>query len=120
MPTADEIVTLLARLDGDEWRVPVLTAVFTGLRRGEQLALRSNRVDLNGAKMQIVEALDEAGGEVSVKEPKTSSGRRTITLPAIVVEALREHRQQQLERCLLLGIGRPASDALVFPGPDGA
>jgi integrase len=36
-----------------------------------------------------------------------------------VVHALRGHRQQQLERSLMLGLGRPPDDALVFPGNDG-
>jgi integrase len=119
MLDAEQIATLVVKLDGNEWRTPVLVALYCGLRRGEQLALKWNRVDLGGAKMQIVEALDEAGGEITVNQPKTRAGRRTVTMPAIVVEALREHRQRQLERCMLLGLGRPASDALIFPGPDG-
>jgi integrase len=116
MLDADQVAVLLTRLD-DEWRVPVVTALYCGLRRSEQLALRWNRIDLDGAKMQIVEALEQAGGAVSIKLPKTRAGKRVISLPANVVEALRDHRRQQLERCLLLGLGRPPDDALVFPGP---
>ena len=40
---------------------------------------------------------------------------RTITLPQVVVDALREHRRRQLEMCLLLGLGKPSDAALVFP-----
>jgi integrase len=119
MLTTDQVDALLAKLDGDEWRTPVLVALYCGLRRGEQLALRWNRVDLDGARMQVVEALDEAGGKITVKSPKTKAGRRAISLPAIVVAALRDHHRQQLERCLLLGIGRPSDDTLVFPHPNG-
>jgi integrase len=36
-----------------------------------------------------------------------------------VIDALREHRRQQLELRLALGLGKPADDALVFPGDDG-
>jgi integrase len=118
MLDADQIAALLNRLD-DEWRTLVVVALYCGLRRSEQLALRWHRVDLDRARMAIVEAFEETGGKIRVKEPKTRAGSRTISLPAIVVEALREHRRQQLERSLLLGIGRPASDALVFPGPEG-
>jgi integrase len=117
MLNAEQIKDLLAKLDGDEWRVPVITALYCGLRRGEQLALRWHRVDLDRARMELVEALDEAGGKVTTKQPKTAAGRSTISLPAIVVEALRDHHRQQLERCVLLGTGRPAGDSLVFPGP---
>jgi integrase len=117
MLNADQIAALLAKLEGDAWRVPVIVALYCGIRRGELLALRWSRIDLDGGKMAIVEALDETGGEVSTKTPKTRAGRRTISLPAIVVAALREHHRQQLERCLLLGLGRPPADTLVFPGP---
>ena len=77
--------------------------------------MRWNRVDLDVAKMEIVEALDEADRSVTAKPPKTKAGRRTISLPAIVVEALRAHKIQQLETSLLLGLGRPPDDAIVFP-----
>jgi integrase len=36
-----------------------------------------------------------------------------------VVDTLRAHRQRQLETRLLLGLGKPSDDALVFPGDDG-
>ncbi|MBA2595195.1 MAG: site-specific integrase, partial [Chloroflexia bacterium] len=35
--------------------------------------------------------------------PKTTSGRRSIALPPSVVESLKQHRVQQLERRLALG-----------------
>jgi integrase len=120
MLNAEQITALLAKLEGDEWRVPVIVALYCGLRRGEQLALKWNRVDLDRARMEIVEALDEAGGEVSVKEPKTTAGRRIISLPAIVVAALREHRQQQLEIRLALGLGGKPDLMFPAPGPDDA
>ena len=42
---AEQITTLLKRLDSDEWRVPVVVALYCGLRRGEQrgVALESGR-----------------------------------------------------------------------------
>jgi integrase len=120
VPNAEQIKTFLERLADDPWRVPVIVALYCGLRRGEQLALRWNRVDLDGAKMQIVEALDETKATgITVKTPKTKAGRRTISLPTIVCETLREHRKAQLERCLLLGLGKPADDAPVFPNENG-
>jgi integrase len=118
MLNAGQIAALLPKLD-DQWRVPVIVALYCGLRRGEQLALRWHRVDLDGAKLHVVEALDEAAGKITVKEPKTDAGRRTISLPQIAVDALRTHYKKHLERCLLLGLGRPAGDSLVFPGSNG-
>jgi integrase len=121
VPNAEQVETLLERLADDPWwRTPVVTALYTGLRRGEQLALRWSNVDLEQKRLRVVEALEETkAAGITVKQPKTSAGRRTISLPAIVIAALRQHRQQQLEQCLLLGLGKPSRDALVFPGEDG-
>ena len=52
-----------------------------------------------------------------MKPPKNKAGRRTISLPAIVVAAQREHRREQLELRMALGIGKMPDDALVFPAP---
>jgi integrase len=40
-----------------------------------------------------------------------------VSLPEIVVDALRDHRRQQLELRVALGLGRMPDDALVFPAP---
>jgi integrase len=116
-PNAEQVATLLDRLAADDpWRVPVLVALYTGLRRGELLALRWSAVDLDQARLRVVAALDETKARgIAFKAPKSAAGRRTLSLPGVVVEALREHRQQQLERAMLLGLGRPPADALVFP-----
>ena len=88
---------------------PSVVAVYTGLRRGEQLALRWSNVDVDGARLRVVEALDETKASgVTLKAPKSAAGVRTITLPQVVVDALREHRRRQLEMCLLLGLGKPS------------
>jgi integrase len=116
---ADQIAPMLARLEGSDLQAPVIVALYCGLRRGEQLALKWANVDLDGAKLHVVEALEETSAGVTVKTPKTAAGRRTISLPAIVVAALRAHRRAQLEMRLVLGLGKPSDDALVFPGMDG-
>jgi integrase len=117
---ADRIQPTLAKLEGTEWYAPVIVALYCGLRRSEQLALKWNSVDLDGAKLHVREALEETVQHgIRVKAPKSAAGRRTVSLPRIVVDALREHRKAQLERCLLLGLGRPSDDALVFPDHNG-
>ena len=68
--------------------------------------------------MTISRALEETvGGGVTVKAPKTAAGRREMSLPQVVIEALRAHRLRQLEFRLACGLGRPDDDALVFPHP---
>jgi integrase len=60
-------------------------------------------VDLDGANLRIERALTSSGRDSHLVEPKTSSGRRKISLPPQVADALRRHRVEQTERRLLLG-----------------
>lgn len=118
VPTEDQIAPMLDSLVGTEFHVPVVLTINTALRRSELLALRWSDINLDAATLTVARALDETrAGGVTFKSTKTESGLRTISLPAAAVVALRQHRKAQLERCLLLGLGRPASDSLLF-GPE--
>jgi len=97
-----------------------MVALFTGMRLGEVLALRWSRIDLDRKRLEVREALEPAKGGVGFKAPKTKAGRRDITLPDILVEALRDHRRAQLQSCLQLGLGRLPDDALLFAQLDGS
>jgi integrase len=103
------------------WLFPVAAlALGTGMRRGEILALQWGDVDLDGATLRVDRSLEETKAGLRAKAPKTKHGRRTISLPASTVDALRQHRRQQLELRLALGMGRESADTLVFSTPEGA
>jgi integrase len=70
-------------------------ALCLGLRRGELLGLRWVDVDLDAGTLEVVQALQRVGGELRFVRPKTDDSERTIPLPAICVDALRLHRNQQ-------------------------
>ena len=91
--------------------------IYTGVRRSEALGLRWSDVDLDHARLTISQALEEVGTMITIKPPKTSAGVRTISLPVVAVEALREHKRQVLEQRLALGQGKLPPDALVFGDP---
>jgi integrase len=87
---------------------------------GEVLALRWNRVDLDGKVLKVREALEQTKAHgIRFKPPKSKAGRRDITLPDVLVDALREHRKDQLELRMQLGAGRLPDDALLFATVDG-
>jgi integrase len=65
-------------------------------------------------------AFKETGAGLRFKAPKTRHGRRTISLPASVLDLLRAHWKAQVEMRLALGLGRPDDDGLVFARPDGS
>jgi integrase len=93
-----------------------VAALYTGLRRGELLALRWRNVDLDSKTLRVRESLEstKAGG-VRFKTPKTRAGRRDVTLPDIVLEALREHLRQQLEQRLVIERGIMSGGVVAFP-----
>jgi integrase len=124
--TTDEMVivrdvpALMERLQGHALHVPALLGVLCGLRLGEVLALRWCCIDLERKIIQIRETLEqtEAHG-IRFKPPKSKAGRRDITLPDQMVEALRGYRRDRLALRMQLGIGRLPDDALLFTDIDG-
>jgi integrase len=80
-----------------------IVALATGLRRGELLGLRWRDVDVERRTLSIRQTVGLVGTTILAGQPKTRSGRRTIPVPADVIEALREHRRRQNERRLALG-----------------
>jgi integrase len=115
-----DVPALIEALKGTRLYVLAVTALFTGMRLGEILALRDGRVDLDRGVIQVREALEPTAGSIRFKTPKTKAGRRDITLPAIVIEALRERRRELLEWRMRLGLGRLGPEDLLFPSPDGS
>ncbi|GAA1633422.1 hypothetical protein GCM10009733_032990 [Nonomuraea maheshkhaliensis] len=57
--------------------------------------LRWADVDLEASKLEVVQSLQRVAGRLQFVRPKTSDSERTVPLPPICVEALREHRRKQ-------------------------
>lgn len=73
-------------------------AVLGGLRSGELLGLQWKDVDWEDGAVHVRRQLtrvDRDGFQFS--EPKTAKGRRAVTLPAIAMDALKQHRARQIE-----------------------
>ncbi len=97
-----------------------LTAIMTGLRRGELLGLRWRDLDLDTGKAAIRQAFVRAvDGSSAMTGPKTASGRRVVSLPESVVKTLRALRRRQREAQLVLGPEWEDHD-LVFCSPNGS
>lgn len=110
IPTVAE-VHALAEAIGGRFRAAVLVAAFAGLRKGEILGLRRCDVDLEGRSISVMQQrqLDAAGTHL-VGPPKTEAGRRTIAIPAAVVDELRRHLAQYAQ---------PWDEGYVFTGEKG-
>jgi integrase len=79
----------------DRYRALWITALGTGLRQGELLALRWEDVDLTAGRLWVRHTLANVDGTLTLLEPKTDRSRRLVVLPAPVCVALRAHRTRQ-------------------------
>jgi integrase len=92
---AQQAKATLKAADGHRLCALYVLALFLGLRRGELLGLRWQDVDLDGAKLEVVQTLQRVAGSLRLVPPKTDDSARTVPLPPVCVEALREHRKRQ-------------------------
>ena len=118
--TADQVKSVLTALRPTAIYPHVAVLLATGLRRGELCGLQWHDIDLDAARLRVERAIERTGAGLRIKEPKTRSGRRTITLSTGTIDVLREHRQATLETRMALGVGRLPDDAFVFGAPDGS
>jgi integrase len=118
--TAEQIGDLFAKLQGHRLYIPAVVALGTGLRRGELLALQWQNIDLDAGFLRVERSLGQAEKKLYFKAPKSQAGRRSLSLAPFVVDALRQHRKEQLELRMALGLGKQAAEALVFANLDGS
>ncbi len=97
----------------------VNTALALGLREGEALALQWTDVDLEGRTLTVRRNVSRVPRQGLVFDvPKSKRSRRTLTLPAVVVDALKAHRSRQKEQ--RMAAGKAWEDhGLVFTSPIG-
>jgi integrase len=85
-------VYALAEAVEPRFRALVLMAAFTGLRRGELLALTRQRIDLLHQTVAVAEQRhDLPDGSLLLAPPKTDAGRRVIALPPPLAVELGRH-----------------------------
>jgi integrase len=97
----------------------IIMAVTTGIRRGELMALRWSDIDLERGMLHIRRTMYRLSGFGFVENtPKTRTSKRRIILPAVVVEALKEHQQRQIQAQKKAG-SKWIDKGLVFPNTHG-
>ncbi len=99
-PTLDltQAQDLLGSLDGEPYGPLIELALWTGMRRGELLALRWKDVDLDVGQARVSATLSRLTGKGLVESgPKTEESANTVPLVGRAVAALLRQRQAQLE-----------------------
>jgi integrase len=122
--SVEEVTRLLAGFAGTVYQSIVATAVMTGARLSELLALRWSDVNFTAHTITISRAIERTKefGTV-VKEPKSWRGKRTIGIDPALTAILKAQHTQHLrlragvsERAVVsLGAVRLPAETLVFP-----
>jgi integrase len=96
------------------------TALFTGMRRSELLALRWQDVNFMLSQVYVSRGLHQLrDGSFIFRSPKTAKGRRMVALPPSAILVLTAHyEKQKLERALMGGKAL-STDDLVFSTLEG-
>lgn len=124
--TPEEVAKILPVLERHSLGAVLLTMMGTGTMPSEVFGLEWRRVDLEGATMEVVAALDRVRGEDGKLRPvlaplKTAYRARKIDLPPQVVDALRAQRLSQKKARLLYAKAwaKAPLPELVFTTPRG-
>jgi integrase len=96
--TKEEIHRLLSAVSQDRYPF-FLTAISTGMRLGELLAMKWSHIDWNRGVYFVKESLYKG----RFVEPKSATSKRSINLPRTLLEVLRTHKARQSERRLQIG-----------------
>ncbi|WP_192895272.1 site-specific integrase [Pelotomaculum sp. FP] len=90
--------------EGLKYKVIILLAVFTGLRRGELMGLEWQDIDFNKGTLLVRQAsqyLPDKG--TFTKAPKNESSVRLMALPASIMTLLKQYKVNQAEERLKVG-----------------
>lgn len=105
--TEEDLQKVFTEMIADKRRALWLTMLAFGPRRGEALGMRWSLTDLDAATAKLRKQIRRLRGEVDPetgrrrgrlveKDLKTAESRATLSLPAALVEVLREHRRAQV------------------------
>ena len=104
--TADQFRQFIATIPKDDLhRAAFILLFFTGIRRGELLAITPADFDFDAALLSISKSYKRLQGKDFIQPPKTEKGRRVIALPPFVASIM--------EDCLHR-LGDPAPGQRIF------
>lgn len=124
----EEQKSYMAVLDCTSYKVLLVTALFTGMRQGELLALTWENTDLIKKELKVVSTFKETRiykddgsfeWQMVKQPPKTKSGIRTIPLPDFLIKELTNHKRKQVERAIELDRDNFNPQHLVFCSEEG-
>lgn len=107
--TLDELATIVENMPA-RYQLMVLLAAWCALRFGELTELRRSDIVIGKGVIHVRRGVIWVDGKPIVKEPKTTAGKRDVTIPPHLMPAVRQH---------LLEHTAPGSSGLLFAAPTG-
>jgi integrase len=104
--TLEQTLALLEAAGDSRLNAYVVLSLTVGVRTEEARGLRWDHVDLDGDPSAVRPVPPSVAVWRSVRQggdTKTAKSRRTLALPQTAIQALREHRRQQIEDRLAAG-----------------
>lgn len=92
----EQAAAFLKAISADRLQALFILAIAGGLRQGELFALRREDVDFDAGAVAVRRTVVQLGKEFVVNEPKTAKGRRRVELPALAIDALRDHLRRMM------------------------
>lgn len=101
--TPQESRIFLKATRGDRLEASWVTMLACGLRRSEMLGLAWEDLDLDVGTLTVRRSLVRVKGQLLLGDTKTPGSKRTLYLPAEVIEVLRHHKARQAAERLAAG-----------------
>ena len=102
--TSKKLINALLQKAPIKYKCLVILAILTGFRRGELVGLHWNDIDFKNHKISVKRsAYYLSGHPTSEKDPKTDLSTRTIAVPSICFDLLKQWRCEQSKMKLALG-----------------
>ena len=102
--TPDEVQVFISRVP-TRWQALFITAITTGVRIGELLAMKWENLDVRSKHYHVRETLTRRRGGTAggFSKPKTEESIASVDLSPTCLAALQQHRQWQAEERLAAG-----------------
>ncbi|BFH11521.1 site-specific integrase [Paenibacillus melissococcoides] len=119
----DEVVRLFEALENEpmKWRIMILLAITTALRRGELVGSEWKNVDIKDGVIEVKQTISYSkNGHRIITEPKTHKSKRKVSLSDTVTEHLKEYYLEERKKRLALGDAWKGGDHFfVFSNDEG-
>lgn len=112
--TENDIVKLSFFCKGYRHGALIMTLLYTGMRRGELLALTWDDINFTKGTISINKAVEFRNNQPYIKAPKTKKGTRTVPLPSVLLPYLQALKERATTNTVFVtSHGQPHSDTSI-------